>query len=466
MTHVSKAIRRPLTLSAALAGVAAASLAYGSAALAHGRSAHHRRPGSHHAIQRHRDRPHWHSPTGVTKANWGSVSGQQVNLYTLTNGNGMKVNISNYGGVVQSIWVPTRSHKLVDVALGFPKLSDYVNDFTQGATSTPWPESGGSGDTYFGAIIGRYANRIANASFKLNGNTYKLDANNGPNTLHGGYLGWNTKVWGASPSTSPSGASLTLTASFPAGEGCLPSLTPGCTGFPAPVTAKVTYTLTPRNQLQISYAATNQSSSDQTVVNLTNHTYFNLGGEASGSIDNQLLALNSDAYTPTDANQIPEAPYFVPVGGTAFDFRAMHPIGEYLTDAGLPDGTSGPLTQLQIAHGYDNNWVLNGQGTYRLTAVAQDAGNGVTLWAYTDQPGVQLYTGNFLVGDLVGTSGHIYRQGAAFTLETQHFPDSPNHIGQSGWPSVVLNPGATFTTKTAYQFGTEPAGYSSRVRFH
>ncbi|HEX3804449.1 MAG TPA: aldose epimerase family protein [Solirubrobacteraceae bacterium] len=469
MLHVSTAIRRRLVLPIGFAGIAAVSLTFGSAALAaapHARAAHHRRTGSHRAVHAHRARPHRHSRAGVTSAGWGSVGGQQVNLYTLTNGNGMKVNISNYGGVVQSIWVPTKSGKLIDVSLGFPKLSDYVDDFTQGATSTAWPEAGGSGDTYFGGIIGRYANRIANASFTLNGTTYKLDANNGPNTLHGGYLGWNTKVWTASTSTKPPGTSLTLTADFPAGEGCLPSLSPGCTGFPAAVSAKVTYTLTARNQLQISYAATNQSSTDPTVVNLTNHTYFNLGGEASGSVYNQLLALNSDAYTPTNVNQIPEAPYFVPVGGTAYDFRTMHPIGEYLTDANLPDGTSGPLTQLQIAHGYDNNWVLNGQGSYRLAAVAQDASNGVTMWTYTDQPGVQLYTGNFLVGDLAGTSGHIYRQGAGFTLETQHYPDSPNHIGQAGWPSVVLNPGATFTTKTAYQFGTEPAGFASRIRFH
>jgi aldose 1-epimerase len=466
MPHVSKAIRRPLLL---LTGLATASLLFGSAALAaapHARATHHRRHGTHHAVHRHHTHSRRYSHAGVTSAGWGNVGGQPVNLYTLSNGSGMKVDISNYGGVVQSIWVPTRSGKLVDVALGFPTLSDYVDDFTQGATSTPWPESGGSGDTYFGAIIGRYANRIANASFTLNGNTYTLDANNGPNTLHGGYLGWNTKVWNASSTSGPAGARLTLSASFTAGEGCLPSLSPGCTGFPASVTAKVTYTLTPNNQLQISYAATNTSSSDATVINLTNHTYFNLGGEASGSIYNQLLALNSDEYTPTDASQIPEAPYFVPVGGTAYDFRTMHPIGEYLTDASLPDGTSGPLGQLQIAHGYDNNWVLNGQGSYRLVAVAQDASDGVTLWTYTDQPGVQLYTGNFLVGDLVGTSGHIYRQGAGFTLETQHYPDSPHHIGQAGWPSVVLDPGSTFTTRTAYQFGTEPGNFAAGIRFH
>jgi len=469
MTQVSS-VRRLIAVTA-VGAVSVLSLALSSAASAatHGGGV---RAGRAHVnvrptVQRHRARPRRSARVSITSAPWGMVGGQQVNLYTLTNDHGMKVNISNYGGVVQSIWVPTRTGHLVNVALGFSSLADYVDDFTQGATGTPWPESGGSGDTYFGAIIGRYANRIGAASFTLNNTNYILDANNGVNSLHGGYLGWNTHVWNASTSSSPQGPRLTLTAQFPAGEGCLPSLSPGCTGYPAPVEARVTYTLSSSNKLEIAYRATNQSASDATVINLTNHTYFNLAGEGSGDVYGQMLALNSDAYTPVDTNLIPEAPYFVPVDGTAYDFRTMHPIGEYITDAGLPDGTTGqPLTQLQIAHGYDNNWVLNDQGRYRLAAVAQDADNGVTLWAYTDQPGVQLYTGNFLVGDLVGTSGHIYRQGAGFTLETQHYPDSPHHIGQAGWPSVVLNPGATFTTHTAFAFGVESRNYSSRVKFH
>jgi aldose 1-epimerase len=393
------------------------------------------------------------------------VDGQKVNLYTLRNRNGMRVKITNYGGVVQSIWVPDRQGRLTNVALGFPRLSDYVNDFTQGATSTPWPLSGGSGDTYFGAIIGRYANRIANASFTLNGTLYKLDANNGPNTLHGGYLGWNTKVWSATTSTGSNSVALILTADFPQGEGCLQSKSPGCTGFPAPVSARVTYRLTRDNQLKISYSVQNQSPNLATVLNLTNHTYFNLGGEASGDVYGQLLALNSDKYTPVDTNLIPEAPYFVPVAGTPYNFRRMHTIGKWIRATNLPDRTSGPLKQLQIAHGYDNNWVLNGQGSYRLVAVAQDPGNGVTLWTYTDQPGVQVYTGNFLVGDLIGTSGHTYRQGDAFTLETQHYPDSPHHIGQSDWPTVVLNAGATFNSTTSYKFGIRGPNYKNRVHF-
>ncbi len=388
---------------------------------------------------------------GISSAAWGSVGGHAVRLYTLKSGHGMTVKITNYGGDVQSIIVPSKTGA-TDVSLGFPKLADYVADFTQGAHKTSWPLSGGSGDTYFGAVIGRYGNRIANGRFSLNGKTYKLDQNNGKNTLHGGYLGWNTDVWAATASLGSAGPSLALTATFPAGEGCLASLSPGCTGFPAAVKATVTYTLTPANQLQIAYSATNLSSSDSTVVNLTNHTYFNLGGEASGDVYNQLLALNSSQYQPVNVNLIPEKPFFAKVGGTPYDFQKMHAIGQNINATNLPDGTSGSLRQLQIAHGYDNNWVLRGQGTYRLSAVAQDPGNGVTLRAYTDQPGVQFYSGNFLVGDLIGTSGKAYRQGAGFTLETQHYPDAPNHIGQKGWPSVVVAPGKTFTSRTAFAF--------------
>jgi aldose 1-epimerase len=394
------------------------------------------------------------SKAGISSAAWGSVDGHAVRLYTLKSGNGMTVKITNYGGVVQSITVPSRTGA-TNVSLGFPKLADYVADFTQGANKTSWPLAGGSGDTYFGAIIGRYGNRIANGKFSLNGKTYKLDQNNGTNMLHGGFLGWNTDVWTATPSLGSGGPSLALTATFPAGEGCLTSLSPGCTGFPAPMKATVTYALTHSNQLQIAYSATNLSSSDSTVVNLTNHTYFNLGGEASGDVYDQLLALNSSQYQPVNLNLIPEKPYFVKVGGTPYNFQKMHAIGQYIHDTNLPDGTSGSLRQLQIAHGYDNNWVLRGQGSYRLAAVAQNPGNGVTLRTFTDQPGVQFYTGNFLVGDLIGTSGKTYRQGAGFTLETQHYPDAPNHIGQKGWPSVVVAPGKTFTSRTAFAFSVD-----------
>ena len=411
--------------------------------------------GSAHALAKngHHRHGHHHGNGGVTISSqpWGSTGGQNVNLYTLTNSNGMTVNITNYGGVVQSIWVPNGKGGTTNVALGFSNLNDYVSDFTQGADQTPWPLAGGSGDTYFGAIIGRYANRIANASFDLNGQTYKLDANNGTNTLHGGYLGWNTQVWSGSTSTGQGTASLALTNSFPAGEGCDATLSPGCTGFPAAVNATVTYTLTKDNQLQIAYSAKNNSSTDSTVINLTNHTYFNLGGEGSGTVYHQDLQLNSGTYQPVNTNLIPDGPLFVNTGGTAYDFSHLHAIGENIRNTNLPDGYDPGFKQLQIAHGYDNNWVLNGSG-YRWAATALDPKNGVELKAFTDQPGVQVYTGNFLVGDLIGTSGKIYRQGDAFTLETQHYPDSPHHIGDPQWPTVVLNAGATFNSSTAFAF--------------
>jgi aldose 1-epimerase len=458
------ALRRPRTglallgATALVAGALGAGVASASpASHRHGHGPRGGNPG--HGVQPPR---HGRGAPGITSAPWGSVGSSAVNLYSLTNGT-MTVKITNYGGVVQSIWVPDRHGRLVDVALGFPKLSDYVNDFTQGATQTPWPEAGGSGDTYFGAIVGRYANRIANHAFSLNGKSYTLDANNGDNTLHGGYLGWNTVVWSPSTSSSADAATLTLTHDFPAGEGCLPQLSPGCTGFPATVSATVTYSLTSDGQLKIAYDAKNTSTGDATVINLTNHTYFNLAGEGSGSVENQLLAIKANQYTPVNPNLIPESPYFVPVAGTPFDFRQLTPIGKNLRATDLPDGTSGSLKQLQITHGFDHNWVLSGYPGYRLVAVAQNPANGVTLQTYTDQPGVQFYTGNFLVGDLIGTGGKTYRQTDGFTLETQHYPDAPHHVGDPAWPSVVLNPGATFTSTTAYKFSDAARRTKDRV---
>jgi aldose 1-epimerase len=437
MYRTFRAIARPWACALAVGSVALLTVGASATAVA--------------KATRHVEHPAAAGRAGISSAAWGSVDGHAVRLYTLKNGRGMTVKITNYGGDVQSIIVPSRTGA-TNVSLGFPKLADYVADFTQGADKTPWPLTGGSGDTYFGAIIGRYGNRIANGRFSLNGKTYRLDQNNGTNMLHGGFRGWNTDVWTATPSLGSAGPSLALTATFAAGDGCLASLSPGCTGFPAAIKATVTYTLTHSDQLQIAYLATNLSRTDSTVVNLTNHTYFNLGGQASGDVYDQLLALNSSQYQPVNPSLIPEKPYFVKVGGTPYNFQTMHAIGKYIHDTNLPDGTSGPLRQLQIAHGYDNDWVLHGQGTYRLAAVAQDPSNGVTLRTYTDQPGVQFYSSNFLVGDLIGTTGTTYRQGAGFTLETQHYPDAPNHIGQKGWPSVVVAPGQTFSSRTAFAF--------------
>jgi aldose 1-epimerase len=418
-----------------------------------------------HAAPKHKGHHHGHGGgVTITSQPWGTVPGEgPANLYTLTNSNGMTVNITNFGGVVQSIWVPDRRGHATNVALGFSKLSDYVNMFFQGHLNTPWPAPGGSGNAYFGAIIGRYANRIANASFPLNGTTYTLDANNGPNTLHGGYLGWNTAVWSAATSTGSGSASLELTNTFKDGEGCDHARTTTCTGFPADVQATVVYTLTRDNQLKITYTAINSSNTLDTVINLTNHSYFNLGGEGSGTVENQLLQINSNQYTPVDENLIPESPYFVNVAGTAYDFTHLTPIGENIRNTNLPDGvppsTPHGLKQLQIAHGYDNNWVLNGYPGYRLVSTALDPQNGIFLKTFTDQPGVQFYSSNFLVGDLIGTSGNVYRQTQGFTLETQHYPDSPHHQGDPAWPSVVLGHGQTFNSVTSYQLGAIGGGH-------
>jgi aldose 1-epimerase len=407
MHHASRLSRRFLAAASvcALAAVVAGALAVGASAKGSGLS--------------------------ITSKSWGTADGKPVTLYSLSNGHRMTVKITNYGGVVQSIWVPDRRGHVKNVALGFSKLSDYVTDFTN-------PPSGGSGDTYFGAIIGRYANRIANHSFTLNGTTYQLAGNNGPNnvnTLHGGPNAYNTKVWQATASTAPHAVKLTLTYTDP----------DGYNGFPGAVTNTVTYTLTQNNALRIKYKAT---TTKPTVINLTNHSYFNLAGEGSGDVYSQLLKINANRFTPVNANLIPTGE-LAPVAGTPFDFRSLKPIGRDIRNARSPQGD-----QLVIAHGYDHNWVLDGSGL-KLASTAEDPASGRVLWTYTTEPGVQLYTGNFLVGDLVGPSGHTYRQSDAFTLETQHYPDSPNH---PSFPSTVLNPGQVFSSTTVYKFTTVAPG--------
>lgn len=370
------------------------------------------------------------SAVRISSIPWGSAHGMPVRLWTLRSGRGVTVRITNYGGVVQSIWVPGRNGVVKNVALGFNKLSDYINLFEH----QPWPAAGGSGDAYFGAIIGRYANRIANHSFTLGATTYNLPGNNGPNninTLHGGPLAYNTKVWEASTARTARSVSLILKYTDP----------DGYNGFPGAVTTTVTYTLTRSDAFRIHYSAT---TTKPTVINYTNHTYFNLAGEGSGTVYDQELRIPSRTFQPTNAVQIPTG--FASVAGTPFDFRRMKPIGRDIRNASAPQGR-----QLVLAHGYDHNWVLNGSGL-KLAAVALDPRSGRMVTAYTTEPGLQVYTGNFLVGDLVGTSGHAYRQGDAFTLETQHYPDSPHHIGQAGWPSVVLNPGQTFSSTTIFDF--------------
>ncbi|MDQ2896661.1 MAG: galactose mutarotase [Actinomycetota bacterium] len=357
-------------------------------------------------------------PFGITNQS-NPTPGTPTRLFTLANGR-MRVNITNFGGVIQSIDVPDRRGHLSDVSLGFRDLPGYeANDVF------PQP-SGGSGSTYFGATVGRYANRIAKGTFTLNGMTYHVPINNGQNALHGGPIGWNQRVWTPVVTRRPGTVSLTLTYVSPDGE----------QGFPGTVTASVTFSLGRTDALTIHYHATTDKP---TVINLTNHSYFNLAGQASGSILAQRLMINSSRYTPTDANQIPTGA-IAPVAGTPLDFRHFKAIGRDIT---------APFGQLLLAHGYDHNWILDGHGM-RLAARAMDPVSGRTLTAYTTEPGVQVYTGNYLAGELVGSTGRTYRQSAGFTLETQHYPDSPN---QPSFPSTTLNPGTPFDSTTVFSFG-------------
>jgi aldose 1-epimerase len=353
---------------------------------------------------------------GITKEPFGTTGGQQVDLYTLTNRNGMQVKIMTYGGVVQSIQVPDRHGNMANVTLGFPTLADYVANFT-------------GSSTYFGALIGRYANRIGGAKFTLDGVTYNLPANNGPNTLHGGPTGFNTKVWTATEVPGPAGGpGLKLSLDSPDGDN----------GFPGNVHVDVIYSLTNHNALRMDYSATTDKD---TVINLTNHAYFNLTGEGTGSIEGEFLKINASHYTPVDSTLIPTGS-IDPVAGTPLDFTHPTPIGARIRSG---------FQQLVLAHGYDHNFVLDRSGPGLFDAAkAFDPVSGRTLTVRTTEPGVQFYSGNFLDGSLVGTSGNTYRQGDGFTLETQHFPDSPN---KPQFPTTELKPGETFSSTTEYKFG-------------
>jgi aldose 1-epimerase len=355
-----------------------------------------------------------------------------VSRYTLANCHGMQVKILTYGGIIQSIQVPGRGGREADVVLGFKTLQDYVNLDSPAVTA--------NGGPYFGETIGRYGNRIAKGTFTLDGKTYTLPINNGVNSLHGGLVGFGNHVWAATAVHSAGAAGVQLKLVSPNGDdganvGCTT-----CTGYPGQLTVFVTFTLNKASQLLIHYRA---ATTQDTVLNLTNHSYFNLAGEASGATYGQKVQINASSYTPTDATQIPTG-VIAPVRGTPFDFTRPETIGSRINSDNQ---------QLLIAQGYDHNWVLRKTGPkaagLRLAARAWDPASGRELTVWTDQPGVQFYSGNFLTGTLVGISGHIYRQSAGYTFETQHYPNSPN---QPNFPSTELKPGQVFSSSTIFQF--------------
>jgi aldose 1-epimerase len=401
----------------------------------------------------------------ISKQYFGSTiepyTGKQtpVYRYTLSNARGMSVQILTYGGIVQDINVPDRSGHVSDVVLGFKTLHDYVI-----YDSPPVTANGGP---YFGELIGRYANRIAKGTFTLDQPNvgpvrYTVPVNNSVNSLHGGLIGFGNHIWASHGVTGPGYVGVQLTLVSPNGDQSYPPGSPGCpngcTGYPAQVKDVTTYTLNNADQIGIHYSVTNQSANLNTVINVTNHSYFNLAGEDSpaGSAYSQVLQINADRYTPTNTTQIPLG-YEASVFGTPFDFTTPYAIGTRIDDVSANFHSPG-YNQLLIAQGYDHNWVLNrptpattGPDGLNLAAHAWDYANGRELTVWTDQPGVQVYTSNFLTGTLTGISGHTYRQGAAYTFETQHFPNSPN---QPNFPSTELDAGKTFTTTTIFAFSS------------
>ncbi|HYU08132.1 MAG TPA: galactose-1-epimerase [Gemmatimonadales bacterium] len=335
--------------------------------------------------------------------------------FTLTNAHGIEVKIITYGGIITSIRTPDRSGKLDDIVLGFDSLPGYLKD-----------------SPYFGAIVGRYANRIANGQFTLDGTTYHLAKNNGPNSLHGGVRGFDKVVWSGEPFQQGSGVGVTLGYTSKDGE----------EGFPGTLVARVTYTLTPRDELVVDYEAT---SDKVTPVNLSQHTYWNLHGAGNGDILDHILTLDAAAFTPVDSTLIPTGEV-APVAGTPFDFRAPTRVGARIAQDNV---------QLRFGRGYDHNWVLDrgsGPGLAHAARLVEPR-SGRTLDISTTEPGVQFYSGNFLDGTVTGKGGRVYAYRSGLCLETQHFPDSPNH---PNFPSTILRPGATYRSRTVYRFGVAP----------
>jgi aldose 1-epimerase len=335
--------------------------------------------------------------------------GTPIEMYTLSNANGMRAEIITYGGIVVSLTAPDKAGKYEDVVYGMADIAGYTTD--------PKPP-------FFGALIGRYGNRIGHAAFKLEGKTYNLSKNDGDNTLHGGALGFDKRVWTAKPKDGADQA-LELTYVSKDGE----------EGFPGTLTATVVYTLTGKNELKIDYTA---KTDKPTVVNLTNHSYFNLAGD--GTILNHQVMINADRFTPVDKGLIPTSELRA-VKGTPFDFTKATAIGERIDQKD---------EQLQFGRGYDHNWVLNRTGAGSMKAAeVYEPKSGRVMEVWTTEPGLQFYTGNFLDGTIHGKGGKVYPHRGAFCMETQHYPDSPN---QPSFPSTELKPGQTYHTTTVYRF--------------
>lgn len=346
----------------------------------------------------------------MKKQPFGMVDGQSVDLYTLTNRNQVEAAITNYGGIVVLLKTPDRQGKLADIVLGFDSLDGYLK-----------------GHPYFGAIIGRYGNRIAKGKFTLGGTEYKLAANNGENHLHGGTKGFDKVVWKARQA-GPNQLELSYTSKD------------GEEGYPGNLAVRVTYTLTDANELKIDYSG---STDKETVVNLTNHSYFNLAGAGEGDILGHEVLIRASRFTPVDAGLIPSGE-LKPVKGTPFDFVYTRTIGERI-------GTNDQ--QLILGKGYDHNYVLESRGgALALAARVREPASGRMMEVLTTEPGLQFYTGNFLDGSITGKGGKVYRQRYGFCMETQHFPDSPN---KPEFPSVVLTPGKTYQSTTVYRFSAD-----------
>ena len=347
----------------------------------------------------------------ISKESFGKTAdGESVDLFTLTNRNGMEAKITNYGGIVTTLTAPDRNNKYADVVLGFNDLDSYLK-----------------GHPYFGALVGRYGNRIAKGRFTLNGVEYKLAVNNGENHLHGGIKGFDKVVWTARSMRTKLGPALSLTYVSKDME----------EGYPGNLTVKVVYTLTNNNELRIDYSA---STDKDTVTNLTHHSYFNLAGEGNGDILNHQLLLKASRFTPTDAGSIPTGE-LRNVQGTPFDFLKSTAIGARINQ---------DEEQLKFGGGYDHNWVVNGRaGTLRQAASVYESTSGRVMDVWTTEPGIQFYTGNFLDGTLTGKSGKAYARRNGFCLETQHYPDSPN---KPKFPTTTLRKGATYRSTTIYRF--------------